>query len=377
MQGEASGALRDGRQQGAAMRCLKRQFIPMAAVLMVFAGTGSGQFSAIPVRTTDKAQTDPAVCGNVIVWSEYYTSDQEVWSYNIATGVTAQITGAPVRPTASDCRHPDVYGDVIVYYNQDTWKVDGHSLSTGSYFDISRREGTCDSCRIGGNYVVYEYTPNVLSSDVDIFAYDLNTGQESVVVDLDGFEMNPDVDGNVVVWADWRNPPRQYDIYGYDLSAKQEFPVWLGTDSPGYPRISGTTVVWQSYEENPGGGSSYNVYSLDLRTGQRQPICVGAQDSQYPVVSGDFIVWQDDRNGDIDLYGYRISTGAEFQITSGNGHQLLPDLDGNVLVWVDYRSGNRDLYMTYIPEPAALFVLTMGGVGLLRARRGQRVRGSF
>ena len=56
------------------------------------------------------------------------------------------------------------------------------------------------------------------------------------------------------------------------------------------------------------------------------------------------VVWADERNGNWDIYGYRISTGQEIQITSDTHHQVNPAVSENAVVWEDDRNGGYDIY---------------------------------
>ena len=67
-------------------------------------------------------------------------------------------------------------------------------------------------------------------------------------------------------------------------------------------------------------------------------------DKFYPAIYGDYIVWEDDRNGNLDIYGYNIQEGKEFPITKNSGNQLLPALSRNYIIWQDNRNGNWDIY---------------------------------
>ncbi len=60
---------------------------------------------------------------------------------------------------------------------------------------------------------------------------------------------------------------------------------------------------------------------------------------QYrPDVSGDWIVYSDGRNGNNDIFAYRISTGTEIQVTSNPAHQDDPRISGDLIVWMDLRN---------------------------------------
>ena len=66
-------------------------------------------------------------------------------------------------------------------------------------------------------------------------------------------------------------------------------------------------------------------------------------DHYYPALYDTMIVWKD------YVYGYNILTKETFQITSESGNPELPTVYGSVVVWYDFRNGNADIYGYRIP----------------------------
>ncbi|MBA7482681.1 hypothetical protein ES707_18175 [subsurface metagenome] len=69
--------------------------------------------------------------------------------------------------------------------------------------------------------------------------------------------MNPDIDGNIIVWQDYRND--NWDIYGYNLTTRQEFQITNNPDDQENPAISGNVVVWQDNRNE-----YWNIYAVIL-----------------------------------------------------------------------------------------------------------------
>ena len=83
------------------------------------------------------------------------------------------------------------------------------------------------------------------------------------------------------------------------------------------------------------------------------------------------------RNGHIEIYGYDLSTGNQFPICINGIYPSHPAISGDLVVWMDYRNdeyleGNYDIYGAYIPEPATLCLLAVGGLAVMRRRCGRR-----
>lgn len=82
-----------------------------------------------------------------------------------------------------------------------------------------------DNPDVSSGWIVYQ---NGRNGNADIFAYNIQTGEELQVTDDPADQHNPRIAGDLVVWEDWRNDDGSLsngDIYAYDMSTGQEFPV--------------------------------------------------------------------------------------------------------------------------------------------------------
>jgi beta propeller repeat protein len=68
----------------------------------------------------------------------------------------------------------------------------------------------------------------------------------------------------------------------------------------------------------------------------------------YPAVYGGIVVWVDDRNGNLDIYGFNLTTNQQFPIVVDPGIERFPVIYRDIVVWEDYRDGrcmNWDIYV--------------------------------
>jgi len=68
-------------------------------------------------------------------------------------------------------------------------------------------------------------------------------------------------------------------------------------------------------------------------------------------VDGDYIVWKDGRDLQTHIYLYRISDSTTQKITSVNSSKGTPKISGNRIIWSDYRNGNWDIFNYRIDLP--------------------------
>lgn len=117
---------------------------------------------------------------------------------------------------------------------------------------------------------------------------------------------------------------------------------------------------WKAYAV----GGDYVVtdylYLYNMSTGEAFTI-EDVDSSAYPDIDGDYIVWEDERNGNYDIYEYRISTGEEFAVTTADNDQTVPRIDGDYIVWQDYRNSSFfDIYLSSTDLSVAEKKITKG-----------------
>ncbi|MFA6001140.1 MAG: hypothetical protein WC828_03390, partial [Thermoleophilia bacterium] len=281
-----------------------------------------------PVVSNAMDQVNPSISGSVIVWQDFrnFTPQPtnatgcpsardcvkaDIFARDMSTGTETRLTTNP------DALDPDISGNQVVWRNWDTGKIVVHDLSNGSEQNASNGTGQQVSPAISGNRVVWIDYRNLNPAGVsgqygDIYMRDLTQPSDEAISlgssltgapDYKKDKKNPDIDGNIVVWEDWRN---------------------AFTDTSGWVK-------------NP------DIYMRDLTTGTDQPVCTDLADQYNPVVSGHRVFWQDTRNGNWDVYMKDLSTGIESRVTNNNSEQSWPNVSGDLLAWKDWRSGNEEI----------------------------------
>jgi len=161
-------------------------------------------------------------------------------------------------------------GDTIVWNGYSTAEIWGFDVFERKHFTIStgRPRG------ISGDLVLIVKlvdTTTAVMSCVDISDHD--NPIEFPIATFVGFagfakasdfmqNFQPRIDGNIVVWQDYRNG--NWDIYGYDVTSGTEFQITDDTAHQRYPDISGHTVVWTDYRHGP-----EEIYAANIA-----PVCL-------------------------------------------------------------------------------------------------------
>jgi beta propeller repeat protein len=104
-----------------------------------------------------------------------------------------------------------------------------------------------------------------LSPTLNAGTSDPNTPIEFAIVNNEAEQINPDIDGNIVVWQSRGLPTEDnrngdWDIYGYNLTTRQEFQITNNPYDQTNPAVSGNTIVW---EDTRDGNSQIYAVVLD------------------------------------------------------------------------------------------------------------------
>lgn len=209
-------------------------------------------FNVTPGAAT---QTDPVLCGSVVVWTDSRNGTPDVYARDLAGGPEIAVAA---------------------------------SSAVEAY-------PACD-----GGRVVYMRAPTGQWASIRL--YDLASGQTTVVSDKPWNEWRPAISGNRVVWQAWPNQPDTVDgiqIRGTNLSTGENFVV---SDGPGHqtaPVISGSVVAWEDARNG-----DLRLWWRDLATAtNEQPtdtITIGVQ--QEPALFGRSLVYQSDPTGAWNIF---------------------------------------------------------------------------
>lgn len=198
----------------------------------------------------------PGVSEDYVVW---IAGDErgDVYLYDIASGNTTPVTADPYEQL-----WPDTGGTTIVWADNETEEGDLDIAITspgqprvrllGDSGDDSYPDVSSD-----GNRVAWI---SVHENRTVVYLYDVSTENATRVT---GESAEPDaaaVDGDYVVYSDWRNG--NPDIYVYDIRTGVETPVVQDPYPQSYPDISAGRIVWMG--NNTG---QWEIYTADVPAG--------------------------------------------------------------------------------------------------------------
>lgn len=328
----------------------------------------------------EKYQTQPAVSGNRVVYSDGWDAVYGIRLYDIATGQYSWVAqGSPTQVLAS------VSGDIV------TWQDDraGGWLFNTMLYDLANNvefqvsQGTTprtDPSSLApaasdGPLVVYREPTGYRSFDLYLYDLSVDSNHDGVPNYRDPNRPNPDparrklvtggshlggprISGRRIVYPDTRNG--NSDIYLYELDLNQEFALCTHFDQQLIPDISGNYVVWADMRSGSG-----DIYLYDLSVDSdhdgvpnwrenprpnpdpaERNLTPEPHSQWNPAVSGNLVVWEDQRYGGADgtdILMMDVTTNALTEITHDAWDQAAPRISGNTIVWQDNRYGNWDI----------------------------------
>ena len=348
------------------------------AFLFTTAAFATPIVETFPICTAPGNQSVPAISGNIVVWQDNRAVNPGIYGYNLETK-----TEFPISTERGDVSWlpPDIDGNIVV------WCVGGYirvyNLVTQAVFDVCS-SGQATWPKVNGNLIVWMdgRKNTIMTSDWDIYGYDIQTGQEFPIVTEPGNQMNPSVYGNQVLF-DQRVDNGYNQVFSFTPSDVTSAPgILAGTlhNQSNYFR-DGDWLVWIDDRNGSSilgtGAGNTDIYGYNFATGQETAICTARYEQWHPVISDPIIAWQDFRNGQWDIYGYSLVSVStpEFLICNNIGAQGVPDIDGKYFVWTDYRTGEGDIWgasIVHMPEPETIVLLVMAATGITVMFRRRR-----
>lgn len=236
-------------------------------------------------------------------------------------GVLADATRGPKNPYARG--HWAVWQD----QSDGNWEVYAQNLSSNTaILKVTNTPLNQENPRTDGRYLVWQGRQT--NGNWDIFIKDLTsvTPPQTLTSTPTLDEVNPSVEWPWVVFQrrPSGNPSAPWLVFATNLVSAQGFPVSPSTQDELDPDIQGGRVVWQDWRDVGAG----EIYFKNLETGEQRRLTTNIFGQYHPAVYDNWIVWQDNRNSEVDIYGFDLLRNAEVRITSTPENETVPYLDG-------------------------------------------------
>lgn len=272
---------------------------------------------------------DPALSGTTLVWSDDRSGDWNLWQVDLA-GLTP---GAAAPASAPTQVRP--------------------ALAT------QQTAPALDAGPSGTRLVwVDNAVPPYAARDAEIWTMLLGHPESARRLTDDQAEQGqPDVSGDMVVWADYRNDPdAQYtifsdpmlndaDIYGWDLAKDAEVAIVVQPSKQIAPAIDGTSIVWLDWRGiNPEPKySEFQVYARRWPSGPERFIAFSTWTRpelwRRPAVQGDLTLFAAEPTGNLQgfktlVYAANIDSGLPWIVSASHGAIDSLSLQAKTAAWL-------------------------------------------
>lgn len=257
-----------------------------------------------PICTAAGAQVWPSVSGDIVVWEDRRNGDPDyegdVYGYDLSKGqefIVYQHAGPMLLAS-----RPQISGDWVAWseyrFEDGGYSAYARNLSTQQ----EKRLRTVSDEPAGGlqlrNNVAVWYDFTAAQGHSDVLGYDLATDSPLTVCTKPRNQGDPSTDGRTIVWADTcAEDAFRGNIGGLDLETGLSFTIDSDSGEVWEPDVQGDLVVW---------ATNSDLYGHYLSTGETFLIAKNVN-AQCPKISGDYIVWTtcDSATGEFDVYGAR------------------------------------------------------------------------
>jgi len=314
-----------------------RKLLACCALALLAGFTANGAQTLVGteyrVTTAPADQFDPAISGNIVVYTDFSGVDADVWYTDVSTGLPHPVSTAP-----GDQQLTGVSGNRVLFTDWNTMDVLVFDVVTGATENLTNQamSNALDPA-IDGDLVAWT---DDRDRNAEIYARDLATGEERRISDSLLVDQSPAVGGGIIAWE--RCDGYACDVMTYDwMTGKSRQLTASPQASERFPDVFGRVVVFQREQGTP---IDKDIVAIDLdRPAEMVLSMPGDQENAH--ISGDVVAFNDSQSGTPHIGLWQLSTGDHFAAGLDPAGQYLVDIDGNHVVYSDNRAGTLDIYM--------------------------------
>ncbi|OPY56240.1 MAG: Protein TolB [Pelotomaculum sp. PtaU1.Bin035] len=275
------------------------------------------------------------------------TRGKHIWGFDVEG---ANVVWADLRNEIRDPMRQEPSGQYTYKDSELNWDVFLYNLETKELKQLTHEPAAQRNPRVWQHYVVWEDNRDDTTDDNygvwNIYLYDLESGEEARITSGESDHIHPRIRDGKVVWQDSRNnmderflgcgncPENNWDIYLYDILTGDEQAVAIGPTMECDPDVSGDLVVWAEYRDL----NNADILMKELDSGEVTKVTDDYFHQWQPRVDNGRVVWTDERRGhsindvntgfaNADVLLYDTPTGNSVRLT-GDWIQSQPLISG-------------------------------------------------
>lgn len=322
------------------------------------------------------------VDGNRAVYLDYPASKTAIIEIDLDTKVKKTLlpeSGA--TPYYIDF---GVSGDDLAYVAFTTrpqYPLDYLNIRTGAKKTLDADAGWKESVWAGGGMVVWIDYRHKTAADKngEVYLYDLVASTGKRVTTNPGYQAKPVTDGKHIAYLDYGAGGKAV-LTLYNIQSGATVVPSATSAHQDNPRVQGDWVVWEDYRNAVADTLNADIYAYRISTREVKALCTQPGFQGRPYLKGQAVVWEDYRGagGDaakVDVWGYDLAGSQEHQVTTRAGFDASPVHDGNRVVWFGIDGAAMNLYVGSLPFSNTTLVRARALVGIAAARGLYRADG--
>ena len=277
-----------------------------------------------------------------------------LWAETVVVTPTlaGQLPGVERKITTShgDQLDPAISGNIIVYRDERGFDIDVwyYNLSTGQEAPVTTAPGDQQLASVSDGLIVFsDYTTTRCTHLLDSHGTSVN-----FTASANSESIDPVVDHGLVAWIDDRDG--NWEIYAKKLATNEGRRITNSPDEDAEPAVSNGVIVWQRCA-----GGRCDIFSYDWASATtRQLTATPTGDERHSDISGTNVVYQALRDGEYDICSFDLVTGQEKQLALP-GDQRNPSVSGDYVTFDDTATGTYHVGLWHIPSNT-VFQVTSG-----------------
>jgi beta propeller repeat protein len=278
-------------------------------------------------------QFDPAISGNLVVYTDFSGVDADIWYTDLTTGLSYPVTTAP-----GDQQLTGVSDGRIAYTDWNTMDVMVYDVASHSTLNITNAAGSNSlDPALGGNLIAWSDDRDV---NTEIYARNLVTSEERRITSDMLVDQAPAVGDGIIVWE--RCDGYACDVFAYEWTTGATTQLTATPNaSERFADVSGRTVVFQREQGTPV-DKDLVACNIDTLIEKVLPL-TGDQENAH--ISGNYVSYNDSASGLPHIGLWDLISGCHYEMTSNSAGQYLNDIDGNRIVYSDNRGDDLDIFV--------------------------------
>ena len=252
---------------------------------------------------------------------------------------------AAVSPGIAGQKNVHAFGKWAIWQDQrnGNWDIYGLDITNESASPVVIANGALnqENPKTDGKYAVWQDRQS--DGTWDIWAIEIggSTASFAITSTPDQDEQNPAIYWPWVVYQakPANNPAAPWQLKAYNMDLDTTESVDTTSQDQIDPAIHKGKVVWQDFRDAGYG----EIYLKDLNTGEVKRLTNDSYGQYYPSIFDNWVVWSDNRNTQLDLYGYNLLRNTIIRLSDTSENETRPSVNEN---WVVYEEDSAGVLQT-------------------------------